>query len=526
MGILKSLAAVSLLATAAIGQTNTRPSFDIADVHMSPRNNWSQIPTNQLDGGVLGGDRYEIRRASMLDLVRNAYGIDADKVFGGPDWLEYDRYDIVAKTKPGTKPAVLKQMLQTLLGDRFHLVLKQESQLIPGFVLTAAQGEPKMKSSEGEGPGTCEQGRPTFNNAPPPTANVQCRNISMAAFADWLHLPARKPVLDSTRLDGTWDFELHYPMGGAAGSEPPVFGALSAAGLKIDPGKVPQVVLTVVSVDEQPTPTPARVSEALPPLPPAQFEVASLRPCDKTITLTPRFQSGSRVTANCEPVLGLIKQAFGLPILQRPIGAPKSFEGSTDYSNITIAAKAPADAPQDRDTLNTMLRALLIDRYKIAFHYEDQPMDTATLVAAKPKLTKADPTGRTGCARQFPEPAGARGSQPTRLVCHNMTMAQFAEQMPVYDYDLFYPVENATGLEGAWDFTIDFDAMASRGMMAIRSQIFPGAGASTNGQAADPMGGLNLEDAIRKQLGLELKFSKHPQPVLVIDHMLEKPIDN
>lgn len=117
------------------------------------------------------------------------------------------------------------------------------------------------------------------------------------------------------------------------------------------------------------------------------------------------------------------------------------------------------------------------------------------------------------------------GGQPTRLVCHNMTMAQFAEQIPVYDYDILYPVQDATGLEGAWDFTIDFDPMASRGAMALRMQMFSGATAA-NGQPADPIGGVNLEDAIRKQLGLDLKISKRPQPVLVIDHMLEKPTGN
>ncbi|HVW07478.1 MAG TPA: DUF3738 domain-containing protein [Bryobacteraceae bacterium] len=36
----------------------------------------------------------------------------------------------------------------------------------------------------------------------------------------------------------------------------------------------------------------------------------------------------------------------------------------------------------------------------------------------------------------------------------------------------------------------------------------------------------NCEDALKKQLGLKLKISKRPQPVLVIDHMEEKPAEN
>jgi uncharacterized protein (TIGR03435 family) len=267
------------------------------------------------------------------------------------------------------------------------------------------------------------------------------------------------------------------------------------------------------------------MEEALPPRPPAQFDVASLRPCDNTISLASRFQPGGRVAANCEPVLGLIRQAFGLPNLQNPIGAPKSFEGRTDHSNITIAAKAPADAPQDRDTLNSMLRALLIDRYRIAFHYEDQPMDTATLVAVKPKLTRANPAGRTRCVRQSPSKFTLR-SQPVRLTCHNMTMAQFAELIPDYDSDLFYPVENQTGMEGAWDFTLDFDNMASRAMQALIMKIGIANTPTADGQAPEPEGGLSFENAVQKQLGLELTLSKRPQPVFVIDHMLDTPIGN
>jgi uncharacterized protein (TIGR03435 family) len=520
MQIVNALGVMTLLATAAFGQT----SFDIADVHLSPRKNWSRIPTHAMDGGVLGGDRYEIRRASMLDLIRAAYGVDADRVFGGPAWLDYDLYDIAAKTKPGTKPAVLKQMLQRLLADRFHLVLKEETQPAQGFILTAAKGEPKMTRSEGEGRGGCQQARPTFGKGQPPTANVQCRNASMAAFADWLRRFASKPVQDSTGLDGSWDFDLHYRIGGA-GNEPPVFAALASAGLHIEPGKVPQLVLTVVSVDEKPTPNAAAVVKALPPPPPAQFEVASVRPCTGDMASAPRLQRGGRIAITCEPVLGLIRQAFGIPYQQTPMGAPKSFEGRNDYSNITIAAKAPAGAPQDRDTLHAMLRALLIDRYRIAFHYEDQPMDTATLIALKPKLARADPSGRTGCARESPKQFTV-WNLPVHLTCHNMTMIQFAEQIPVYDSDLFYPVENQTGLEGAWDFTIDYNANASRGMQALVSNAGFVNAPAVAGQAPTPQAGLSFEEAVQKQLGLELNISKRPQPVLVIDHMLEKPTGN
>ena len=44
--------------------------------------------------------------------------------------------------------------------------------------------------------------------------------------------------------------------------------------------------------------------------------------------------------------------------------------------------------------------------------------------------------------------------------------------------------------------------------------------------AADPNGGLTLEEAIDKQLGLKLEVHKRPEKVLVIDHMEEQPTEN
>ena len=51
----------------------------------------------------------------------------------------------------------------------------------------------------------------------------------------------------------------------------------------------------------------------------------------------------------------------------------------------------------------------------------------------------------------------------------------------------------------------------------------PAGGAPT---APDPTGGLSLFDAVNRQLGLKLEMHKRTMPVLVIDHVDEKPTDN
>jgi len=154
------------------------------------------------------------------------------------------------------------------------------------------------------------------------------------------------------------------------------------------------------------------------------------------------------------------------------------------------------------------------------------------LVAAKPKLTKADPANRTSC-KEGPAPAAKdpRDSRPvlSRLVtCQNITMADFADRLqslaPGY---IHAPVENATGIEGAWDVTFNFSTIGQLQGGGPGRGGDPGAGAAAGGAltASDPSGALSLLDALEKQLGLKLETKKRSMPVLVIDHIEEKPTD-
>jgi uncharacterized protein (TIGR03435 family) len=80
---------------------------------------------------------------------------------------------------------------------------------------------------------------------------------------------------------------------------------------------------------------------------------------------------------------------------------------------------------------------------------------------------------------------------------------------------------DATGIEGGWDFTLTFTAammIASRG-----GEVQPAAGVPS---ASVPTGGLTLFEAVEKQLGLKLEKQKRTLPVIVIDHLEQKPTEN
>src|SRR5690348_11134080 len=117
--VLACLGFIVACATATSGQApSASPTFAAADIHVRPR---SSNPTPFMSGAILRGERYDIRNASMLDLIALSYKTDTDTVLGGPNWLNRDRYDIIAKAPAGTSQDDLRTMVQNLLVDRFKL---------------------------------------------------------------------------------------------------------------------------------------------------------------------------------------------------------------------------------------------------------------------------------------------------------------------------------------------------------------------------------------------------------------------
>jgi len=136
-------------------------SFEVADVHASPH-----VLRPFMDGGELHGDRYVIHQATMADLIATAFNLDAANVQGGPNWLEWDRFEIVAKAPPATSKADQRLMLQSLLKERFNLVTHEGTAPMPAYVMKAPSGKVKMKEAQGaEGEGRCDPQPPPANQA-------------------------------------------------------------------------------------------------------------------------------------------------------------------------------------------------------------------------------------------------------------------------------------------------------------------------------------------------------------------------
>jgi len=222
--------------------------------------------------------------------------------------------------------------------------------------------------------------------------------------------------------------------------------------------------------------------------------------------------------------LSMLVQQFNDITADMMQGAPKFMDEDRWDITAKMISTDPGQPPQaDPATRTKLINKLLEDRFKLKMHTEDRVVPAYTLSSVKPKMPKADPTTRTGCY-EGPGPDGKDPRIATPLLsrllyCRNITMAQFADQLPqqVNGY-VHSAVLDKTGLTDAYDFTLSFSAI---GILqdSLKASAKPG-------DVADPNGALSLSDAVSKQLGLKLELEKRPAPVLVIDHVEQKPTEN
>jgi len=159
------------------------------------------------------------------------------------------------------------------------------------------------------------------------------------------------------------------------------------------------------------------------------------------------------------------------------------------------------------------------------YHEEERPVTAYSLIAAKPKLKKAEPDSRIFCRRVQPSPGSPPGSQT--LTCQNATMAFFVEQLQGMP-GLNWPVLDATGLEGGWDFSLTYSIFPAALLNAGGRGGPPGGDPQSAAlpSASDPGGGYTIFEAIEKQLGLRLKAEKRNEKVIIVDHMETTPTEN
>ena len=516
-----------------------QPKFEIADVHVSP----TARTFAQNFGGVLREGRYVNRDATMLNLIVAAYGVSEDNVAGGPGCIASDLFDVVAKVPAGTTIATANVMLQNLLADRFRLVVRNDTRPVPRYVLTVAKSGSKLKSAAGTDSSGCQQVQQAPNPGPDPGSQpnivVACRNLTSKAIADNLRQMAGgyfdHDVIDSTRLEGSFDFQLEWTARGALAAKGAdgisVFDAVEKQlGLKVELQNTPLPALVVDSVNRKPTPNPDGIAATL-AVAQARFEAATIKPADPAARpfVGLLYTGGSQMRSG-----GTLRQLIAMALQLAPniaddvvIGLPKS----ADEARWDITAKVPSTGegapnvvggrtlPPPLSVGLEMLRGLLLDQFALKFHTENRDVTVYALTAipGQRKMTQAKDSERAGC-RPNPNAPKPFASIQTMIECTNTSMAELADnlQRQANAY-IDHPVADATGLAGGWNFLVGWTPRAALQVQPPQ----PGAAAA---EVSVP-DGISVFDAVESQLGLKLTKQKRSIPVIVIDHVNEKPLE-
>ena len=290
------LAALCAAAAAFAQAPASRPAFEVASIKPAEPLTREMVISGRLHIGMkVDNARVEIDSFSIEELVRYAYNLKLYQV-EGPDWIRHLRYDIVAKLPDGATQDQIRPMVQTLLADRFKVVLHHESKDLPVYALVVGKNGPKMKEApasavpaepgpnapkemdvSGGGPGISMTGG-SFGNMRMTFEDGAMRLISPAAnmtsLAFMLSRIADRPVIDMTGLKGDYDISIALSdedmrnMAAAAGMTLPIrrgadtaadpgsgsiFQSIQQLGLKLEPRKAPLDMVVVDSAEKVPT---------------------------------------------------------------------------------------------------------------------------------------------------------------------------------------------------------------------------------------------------------------------------------
>jgi uncharacterized protein (TIGR03435 family) len=263
--------------------------------------------------------------------------------------------------------------------------------------------------------------------------------------------------------------------------------------------------------------TPAATSPAASATPAPSFDVATIKPSPSEGNLswmgirnTPDGIEGAFVTI---PIL--VQRAYGLRSTDQVSGGPEwarneRFDIQAKMSETEMAEMQGLSPAETKARREVMLQALLAERFKLKVHSETRQAPVFELVIARggPKLknaaTDADPP--LGKGEDGKPLAGFNQATGSTEVAQGESTKALADFLSQLTSGLGRPVVDKTGLNGAYDFTLNWVPHFDR--------ILPGSG----GGSASPEEADSLFEALQ-QIGLRLQPATGPIDTIVIDHV-------
>ena len=177
------------------------PTFEVASVRV----NHSDVRRFSFNPRK---DGFSAANVSLRMLVEYAYRVQDFQILGGPSWLSSTRFDVEARAQGTPTRDQTRLMLQHLLSDRFHLIVRKDTRELSVYDLVVAKGGLKVK--EAKCVGTPSPTNPCGGFSGSTRGQLYGRSASMSEFAKTLTSILARTVRDKTGVTGSYDFDLTW----------------------------------------------------------------------------------------------------------------------------------------------------------------------------------------------------------------------------------------------------------------------------------------------------------------------------
>jgi uncharacterized protein (TIGR03435 family) len=238
------------------------PEWDVAVVKPHPAEDHN-MSWQMTDDGL------SLVNLTLEQMICSAWDLKPFQVSGLSGRMKTTNYDLTAKVV-GDEVAVYKklngaqrrQMLQTLLAERFQLKTHMETKTLPVYNLVLSSSGSKLKASTAIDPPSEEEAKANPDKYKKGYMTMgpgvfEGSGVPVKSLASQLSNAVGKPVHDATGLTGSYDIALHFrPEESAGGSaddsdKPDIFSAVQdQLGLKLVPGKAPVETLVVEAAEK------------------------------------------------------------------------------------------------------------------------------------------------------------------------------------------------------------------------------------------------------------------------------------
>jgi uncharacterized protein (TIGR03435 family) len=175
-----------------------RRQFEV--VSIKPNN--SGPPTIQTNPLSWSGGRFTAINATLVDVLVRVYPTRRIQMRGGPDWIDRDRFDFIAKADDAegeVKPEQRNGMVQALLEGRFGLKMHVEGREMDVLALVPDKSGPRLQPSKEGSVSSLTTGQ---------GGQMIFTRTSVVTLVNTLANLLQTPVVDGTNITGFFDFTL------------------------------------------------------------------------------------------------------------------------------------------------------------------------------------------------------------------------------------------------------------------------------------------------------------------------------